>query len=146
MTQSQGCLGCLGLTVVFVAIIVASGGSHSDSSPNGSAGGQSRSTSSEPTYLDLNARVNFSGTQFTITNLDTFDWRAVRMEINGGLFSGGYELETASMAAGEVYTVGAMQFAKGGGERFNPFTMKPQEFCIYADGTGGKDGIYCGSW
>lgn len=78
----------------------------------------------------LDASVSFSGTQFTITNNDSYDWTNVKMEVNGGLVRGGYVLKTNVIRAGQTYTVGAMQFAKGDGERFNPFTHKVQQFHI----------------
>ena len=49
------------------------------------------------------------------------------------------------MVAGETYTVGAMQFAKSDGEKFNPITHKPLNFSIWCDTPKGK-GFYYGSW
>lgn len=85
------------------------------------------------TEIDLNASVNFTGTQFVITNNDSSAWRNVEMKINSGLVAGGYVLKTDRIEAGTTYTVGAMQFAKADGTRFDPFTMKPQKFSIQGD-------------
>jgi hypothetical protein len=93
------------------------------------------SRSKESTRLSsttLNASVHFTGTQFVITNNDTMDWTNVKMEINGGVIRGGYALKHSIMKSGQTYTVGAMQFAKGDGTRFNPFTMKPNKFNIFS--------------
>ena len=79
--------------------------------------------------------------QFVITNQDSFDWTNVKLKINSGLFQDGYVLTVPRLDAGETYTVGSMQFAKGDGTRFNPFTMKPQDFFIWCDTPQGN-----GSW
>lgn len=94
---------------------------------------------------ELEAAVRFNGTQFTITNRDAFDWTDVKLEVNGGILSGGYELRQGRMQAGQTYTVGAMQFADSDGVRFNPFQMKPQKFVISADTPGGR-AVYVGGW
>ncbi len=44
-----------------------------------------------------------------------------------------------------TYTVGVMQFAKGDGTRFNPFTTKPQKFTIWCDTPRGN-GFWGGGW
>jgi len=41
--------------------------------------------------------------------------------------------------------VGAIQFAKSDGERFNPFSHKAQSFSIWCSTPSGKSG-YHGSW
>jgi hypothetical protein len=87
----------------------------------------------------------FHRDQFVIQNEDTDDWTDVKMEINGGFFSGGYELRTPRIEAGSTATVGAAQFAKSDGTRFNPFQMKPQKFVITAK-IDGKNGTYVGGW
>jgi len=91
------------------------------------------------------AKVNFDGSQFHISNLDSFDWTNVELVINGGFFSGGYTLRVDRIEAETMYDVGAMQFADGGGTRFNPFTMKPQAFWVRADVPEGR-GSYSGEW
>jgi len=78
----------------------------------------------------LSATVDFTGTQFIIENRDAFDWTAVTMEINPGLMAGGFALTVRRLSAKQRYTVGALQFAKSDGTRFNPFTTKVQQFVI----------------
>lgn len=102
-------------------------------------GGGSSST------VRLNATVHFTGTQVVVKNKDSFNWSNVKLEVNPGLVSGGYVLNVPTMKAGETYTVGALQFAKSDGERFNPFTHKPQKFSIWCDTPKGK-GFYSGEW
>jgi len=80
-----------------------------------------------------------------ITNNGAEDWTGVKLEINGGFFSGGYELRTERIAAGSTVSVGALQFAKRDGTRFNPYQLKPQKFVISAN-VGGMSGIYVGGW
>jgi hypothetical protein len=98
-----------------------------------------------PVRTELSASVRFTGTQFVITNNESFDLTNIKMEINGGIFSGGYELKHGRMKAKETYTVGALQFADNDGKRFNPFQMKPQKFTISADSSIGHL-FYVGGW
>jgi hypothetical protein len=85
----------------------------------------------QSSIIHLNASVSFTGTQFIIKNNDNYDWLNVKMEVNGGLFKGGFILKYDRVIAGETYTVGALQFAKGDGTRLNPFVIKPNSFDIY---------------
>ena len=103
------------------------------------------STPSKPAFIDIKANVSFTGTQFVIANGDSFNWTNVELEINSGLLTSGYKLTTSLIASGQTYTVGAMQFAKGDGTRFNPFQIKPQKITIYCDTPQGK-GLYSGGW
>ena len=84
----------------------------------------------------LNASMSFTGTQFVITNLDSKSWTDVKLKINDE-----YTLNVDLIEAGKVYTVGAAQFSKEDGTRFNPFTMKPRKLGIIA-----KEGMYFGEW
>ena len=106
----------------------------------------SQEKETQPSSIYLNASVRFTGTQFIIENNDNFDWLNVKMEVNGSILKGGFILETDRMKAGETYTVGALQFAKKDGTRFNPVTYKPQDFDIYCDTTKGEDAFWAGGW
>ena len=114
-------------------------------STDSGTGGSSSSSQSSSSTVDLNATVSFNGTQFVIANKDSFDWTNVKLEINSKTFSSGYTLNTSVMKAGEVYTVGAMQFAKSDGEKFNPFTHKALNLSVWCDTPRGK-GFYYGTW
>jgi len=84
----------------------------------------------------LKASMSFTGTQFVITNLDSKPWTDVKLKINDE-----YTLNVDLIEAGKVYTVGAAQFSKEDGTRFNPFSMKPRKLSIIA-----KEGMYFGEW
>ena len=71
-------MGCAILLLLFIGFCVYSINQESTSS------GPSEPASSS--YIDLSARVNFDGTQFHITNQDSFDWTDVEMDLNGGFF------------------------------------------------------------
>jgi len=129
----------LTLCGLIIAALLATGTGDTDRTGGSSAGTGSSTT------IDLNATVRFTGTQFVIQNNNSFDWTNVELEINSGLISGGYVLNVERMRAGETYTVGAMQFAKSDGERFNPFTHKPQKLSVWCDTPRGK-GFYLGGW
>jgi hypothetical protein len=139
--KAAGCvgIGCVSVIVLFVVLWVIGQFTGSSTPSSGS------SPSPSSTMADLNASVRFTGTQFVITNNDNADWTNVELEINGGILSGGYELRTPRIGSKETVTVGALQFAKSDGTRFNPFQMKPQKFVITAR-IGGRDGIYVGGW
>jgi len=89
-------------------------------------------------YVTIRLDARFDGSQFILSNLDTFNWFNVELEINGGLLKSGYKLKHGSMLAGKVYTVGALQFVKPDGTRFNPYTMKPLNITIFCDTPGGR--------
>lgn len=89
--------------------------------------------------------MEFTGTQFVAVNNGNFEWRDVKLEINSGLVRGGYVLRVSLMSAGGIYTVGAMQFAKGDGTRLNPFAVKPQNISISCDTPSGR-GFWYGGW
>ncbi len=96
--------------------------------------------------VDLNAAIRFTGSQFVISNNDNFDWTNVKFDLNRpGIFSSGYVFNTARIEAGNTYTVGAMQFAKDDGTRFNPITTKAQKLWISCDTPRGT-GLYSGKW
>ena len=111
------------------------------SSSNSDGGSDSSSSTKE-----LNASVQFTGTQFVITNKDSFDWKNVKLEVNSQGLKSGYILRTSLIEAGQTYTVGAAQFAKKDGERFNPFSHKATNFSIWCDLSGGTNGHYYGEW
>jgi len=133
LSVSSGC-GCAILFFIGIIIFVAIGSQTDTGTSNGSS-----------STVDLNATVRFNGTEFVITNGDSFDWTNVKLEINSKTFSSGYILKTSVMKAGEVYTVGAMQFTKSDGTKFNPFTHKALNLSVRCDTPKGK-GYYYGTW
>lgn len=132
----KGCLGAVGLIAFIAVMLWICGVFKTEKKPE---------TPSKPLYVSLNASVKFTGTQFIITNNDSFDWRNVELEINPGLLKSGYKLNAGVMSAGHTYTVGALQFAKPDGTRFNPFSIKPQSISISCDTPRGE-GFYSGKW
>jgi hypothetical protein len=101
-------------------------------------------SSPTPTTIDdFKASVRFTGTQFVIANLDDLDCQNAKMEINGGIIRSGYILDGYTLEAGKTYEVGALQFAKSDGTRFNPFETKPKDFFIMCRGRNALDGA---SW
>ena len=138
--KSNKMIGCAVFVVLImiIAVIVVVGSGDGDS--------DSGSTQKEESIRDLNASIRFTGTQFVITNNDSFDWTDVKLEVNSQGLRSGYILRSNVIEAGTTYTVGAMQFAKKNGEKFNPFTHKPTNFSIWCDTPGGKNGSYYGAW
>ena len=101
-----------------------------------------RGNSSSASIVDLNTNVIFTGAQFIIQNNDPFDWRNVELKVNS---KSGYILKVGRMVKGERYSVGAMQFTKSDGGKFNPFTHKPLNISIWCDTPKGR-GFYYGKW
>ena len=66
-----------GSTLCGIVAALLLGTGTSDSGSTGGTSGGSGSSS-----VDLSATVRFTGTQFVITNNDTFDWTNVELEIN----------------------------------------------------------------
>jgi len=98
-------------------------------------------TKTSSTNVELNVSVKFSGTQFIITNKDTFDWTNCGLGVN----SSSYSLSGNNFTAGETYTVGAMQFTKDDGTRLNPFQVKPLDITFSCTTPTGS-GYYYGGW
>ena len=141
--KSQSYIGCLSLIVIIVVIGIFAGWF--------SSGDETKSTSSTSTSsstYDLKASVRFTGTQFIITNNDNFDWTNVKFEVNSGILKSGFVLRIDRLRSGETYTAGAMQFAKGDGTRFNPISLKTQNFYIWCDTPlyNQPHGSWYGSW
>ena len=107
------------------------------------AGVDQSSTTREPPALKAN--IDFDGSQFFITNRDTFDWTSVVIIVNSGLSPGSFRLRHPRVKAGQTYTVGAMQFANRDGQKFNPFTTKAKTIHIFCQTPYGER-AYGGGW
>jgi len=129
--------GCL----ILIALLGIAIGITALRKPSGTGSGSTiKKTAPKREEVKLKARVTFTGTQFVIQNNNQFDWSNVRMEVNKG-----YYYNASRMKSLTEYTVGAGQFAKRDGTRFNPFSMKPQNFFIAADTPKGR-AYYTGGW
>jgi endogenous inhibitor of DNA gyrase (YacG/DUF329 family) len=95
---------------------------------------------STPTSVQLNASVSFDGSQFIITNNDNFTWMNVTMYLNDD-----YQYKSPEIPPGN-YTLGAMQFTRSDGTRFNPFATKPLQLTIGCTTNTNADGIFGCTW
>ncbi|MBU2567674.1 MAG: hypothetical protein KJ967_02715 [Elusimicrobia bacterium] len=134
--------GCLLVIILFVGLAFLFSFS---SSPSKEKNIEPSPSPSPNTRENFKASVSFTGTQFIVTNLDNLDCQNAKMEINGELFKGGFTYEGYILEAGETYKIGALQFAKSDGTRFNPFQLKPNNFFIICRGNNVLDGA-AGSW
>lgn len=91
-------------------------------------------SSCESSTVDLDAKIKFDGSQFTITNTTQEDWVNAELEVNTD-----YIYVAKRIKAGETYTIGMMQFANSDGVRLLP-TIKPSVFTVYCDLKGEKKG------
>jgi hypothetical protein len=113
------------------------------SAPKISGPSTSRS-SGQTTFV---ASANFTGSEFVISNLDEHTCENARMQVNSDYELDGYTLEsglTSVTKSGQVtvYKVGAGQFVKKEGTRFNPFSTKPQSFYIECRGNNELTNAY----
>jgi len=71
--------------------------------------------------VKLNSKLKFDGLEFTITNLDNFDYENVVLILNDD-----YEYNADLIASGKTYSVGILQFSNDDDDRFT-FNKKPKE-------------------
>lgn len=83
--------------------------------------------------VELKAHINYIGMQFVIRNDCAFDWSGGRIEVNDK-----FRAEFPAAKAGRVVSVAAVDLADSGGNRFNPFLMKPQSARVTASTPHGK--------
>jgi hypothetical protein len=81
----------------------------------------------------LRASVSFDGRYFVISNLDDYDWKYVKLQINSGLLGGGYSLKTRMVDAGSTIYMDSIEFADVGGNHPARDQIKPQNFTIWCD-------------
>lgn len=110
--------------ILFCFIAIAMYGNNTTSSGDGKE--------SQTTFV---ASVNFNNGEFIISNLDKSTCENARMKVNDEYTLEGYKLDSGLDSAAKtgqatVYKVGAGQFTKGDGTRFNPFLTKPKNFSI----------------
>lgn len=67
--------------------------------------------------------------RFTVKNLDSFDWKECRLEVNPNTATHSF-FELDVIKAGAMYVLEARQFATKDGYRFLPETMKPLRFKV----------------
>ena len=87
--------------------------------------------------LDLSADVNYRLGQFNITNNDSYGWYDVTLELNDE-----YTVHEDYIEPNSTYSVGALNFTKNDGTRFNPITQKALKLSISAENADGKKGHF----
>lgn len=134
--KGVGCLKIGGLFVgipiaiiLFITILIL-GGTNTSKLNN----------SNTPTEVDrtnLKATVNFDGTSFLITNIETKDWANCWFRLNNDYFypSDAPSIKLDIVKVGETLALGAGELTKKDGTRFNPFTIKPKEMSASCDET-----------
>src|ERR1039458_4380089 len=126
------------LTAIIVIAVIYLIGKGCDNATTGDD--KKTDSSSSSSTITLNATVEFTGTQFVITNNDNFDYKNAKLTLNKK-----YKIEGFNLKAGETDKGGMMTFADGDGNRFTTM-QKPQSFDIWCDLDGGKKGFYYGTW
>jgi hypothetical protein len=90
---------------------------------------KSNTTPTPDTTTTFDAQVNFTGTQFYISNKESVDCQDSEITINGS-----YMLDHYTLGSYQIYNVGAGQFTKGDGTRLNIFETKPMDVNIRCRG------------
>ena len=73
------------------------------------------------------------GDTITIYSLNGFDWGRTEIEINGGLFRGGFTHTIARLKSGAQYTANLYQFADPSGLRFDPDERRVNSVSLVAE-------------
>ena len=84
----------------------------------------------KPTPQDLDAAVRFSEVAYQITNNENKDWTNCKLEMNSGIFKGGYIYKAEIIPSQDPLIIPFREFTKGDGTRFNPYDIKPQNLSI----------------
>jgi len=92
--------------------------------------------------VELKAKVTFPGDRFVISNINSFDWSNVRLEIMPESTEDWFGLKVPIISAGQVYTAAAAEFSKEDGTRFKPDKMKPKKFRILCEIPNKVNGSY----
>ena len=118
----------------------------SSSAPASPVTHASTTSVSAPTYNDLHGKVVFTGTEFIITNADSYTWENVLLNLNGGTWSYGCTYRVKQIPPG-TWHIDVSNFAKKDGTIFNPLTTKPLRLEISTyDATGKMTGYGAIDW
>ena len=85
---------------------------------------------------ELDANVGFNTLAFKIDNLENYDWKNCKFEINGAFFSGGYSYKTHEyLKAKDSIIIPFAEFTKDS-KRFDFTAEKPEKLFIACDVLG----------
>jgi hypothetical protein len=80
----------------------------------------------------VKAAVEFDGSNFRVANTGSNPWVAAQFSINRRSFGDGFDLVAGTVGGGAAVKVGALQFAKSDGTRFNPLEVEAQTLTVTA--------------
>ncbi|HEY3265780.1 MAG TPA: hypothetical protein VGM37_02550 [Armatimonadota bacterium] len=83
--------------------------------------------------MELKAGVVVRDGFVYIRNGNSFDYVDLRLELNPGLISGGWEVQWPVIGAGHTVKVPIWRFTKGDGERFNLYRYEVKHLAIHCD-------------
>jgi hypothetical protein len=105
-----------------------------------------RTPPTEDSSVRLNAKIIYTGAQFTISNNDSYDWSNVELQISSEAIGSDFNFRVPKISAGQSYTVHATKFAMKNGTNFDPYKMKPRRFRIRCESPNGENGSYFAKW
>ena len=125
----QGCIGCLGLILggmLIIVILVVSATKSLDT----------KGPSSGPTPTSsihyLNVSVHCSQLIVTVTNNEEWGMSRVKIKLNPGIIGSGYVYERGLFPTGETLTLPVNEFVNSKHERFDPSKFKVEKIAIEA--------------
>lgn len=83
-------------------------------------------------FNSINADVRVENNQVVINNLNGYDWKKCKLEINSG-----FMIKGVTIKGGETYKIAASRFVSMGGAKFNPYIIKPMRFGIFCKDVNG---------
>lgn len=98
-----------------------------------------------PSYdsnIRLSAKVALTGTRFTISNDDSFDWTNVELNIISENIDNSFSLQIPKIPAGQTHIARAAEFIAKDGICFDPYTMQTDRFSIWCEIPNGESGTY----
>lgn len=105
-----------------------------------------RKSKSIESIVSLKAKVTFTGTQFVISNNDSFDWTDVELQVISDTISGDFSHRVPKIDAGKTHTIRAAEFTEKNGACFDPYSMKPKRFRIWCDTPTKETRSYYAVW
>jgi hypothetical protein len=93
----------------------------------------------EPNIVNLKVNFSFRNGVFTITNLNNFDWRNIRLTINSATSQNVSMLKVSLIAAGKTVAIHSSYFRNERGARFDWKQIRPYSLrllCLTPEGEG----------
>lgn len=89
-------------------------------------------------FPSLSAELGRSPARILVTNNDEFAWTRCTLDLNAGVFGGGYSQAVGRIGPGGQSTARLTAFERAGGERFDPASQTVQVVDLHCDTPSGR--------